>query len=94
MVSNPKRIQRERTKGWRMPQGAIYVGRPSKWGNTWKVDDIVADGGPRQYRPRCRVANPTSGVLMAALLTLWSRILQRVLDLLDVPHIDRDDEEW
>jgi hypothetical protein len=27
------RIQRQRTKGWRMPEGAVYVGRPSAWGN-------------------------------------------------------------
>jgi hypothetical protein len=32
-----KRIQRKRTKGWRMPEGAIYVGRPSRWGNIWYV---------------------------------------------------------
>ncbi len=37
----PKRIQRKRTKGWRMPEGAVYVGRPSKWGNPYypKMDD-------------------------------------------------------
>ena len=29
----PKRIQRKRTKGWRMPSGVVYVGRPTKWGN-------------------------------------------------------------
>lgn len=29
----PQRIQRKRTSGWRMPKGAVYVGRPSKWGN-------------------------------------------------------------
>lgn len=29
----PNRIQRKRTKGWRMPPGAVYCGRPSKWGN-------------------------------------------------------------
>ena len=29
----PVRIQRKRTKGWRMPEGAVYVGRPTKWGN-------------------------------------------------------------
>lgn len=29
----PRRIQRQRAKGWRMPEGAIYVGRPSRWGN-------------------------------------------------------------
>jgi len=33
----PKRIQRERTKGWRMPEGAVYVGRPTKWGNPFDV---------------------------------------------------------
>jgi hypothetical protein len=30
---SPVRIQRKRTKGWRMPEGAVYVGRPSRWGN-------------------------------------------------------------
>ena len=29
----PKRIQRKRTKGWRMPENTIYVGRPTIWGN-------------------------------------------------------------
>lgn len=29
----PKRIQRKRTKGWRMPPNTVYVGRGSKWGN-------------------------------------------------------------
>ncbi len=33
----PERIQRKRTKGWRMPEGAIYVGRPTKWGNPFVV---------------------------------------------------------
>ena len=34
-----KRIQRKRTKGWRMPEGAVYVGRPSRWGNQFRTDD-------------------------------------------------------
>lgn len=29
----PERIQRRRAPGWRMPEGAIYVGRPTWWGN-------------------------------------------------------------
>jgi hypothetical protein len=33
----PQRIQRKRSKGWRMPEGAVYVGRPSKWGNPWRA---------------------------------------------------------
>lgn len=37
----PKRIQRKRTKGWRMPEGAVYVGRPTKWGNTFDGTDAL-----------------------------------------------------
>lgn len=33
----PERIQRRRSKGWRMPEGAIYVGRPTKWGNPYTL---------------------------------------------------------
>lgn len=38
----PQRIQRKRTKGWRMPEGAIYVGRPTKWGNPYCIGDESA----------------------------------------------------
>ncbi len=34
---SPVRVQRKRVKGWRMPEGAVYVGRGSKWGNPYKV---------------------------------------------------------
>jgi len=33
----PQRIQRKRSKGWTMPAGAIYVGRPSHHGNKYRV---------------------------------------------------------
>jgi hypothetical protein len=33
----PKRIQRKRTKGWRMPPDTIYVGRGSRWGNPFTL---------------------------------------------------------
>ena len=36
-MSTPKRIQRKRTKGWKMPEGATYVGRPTRWGNPWAI---------------------------------------------------------
>ena len=35
----PERIQRKRTKGWRIPPNAIYVGRGTKWGNPFRVGD-------------------------------------------------------
>lgn len=46
----PKRVQLRRTKGWRKPEGAIVVARPSKWGNpfpaggAWMVWTAVALG--------------------------------------------------
>lgn len=33
----PRRFQRKRVKGWRMPEGAVYVGRGTKWGNPWRI---------------------------------------------------------
>lgn len=33
----PQRIQRRRTAGWRLPQGAVCVSRPSRWGNPWQA---------------------------------------------------------
>lgn len=33
----PQRIQRRRTAGWRMPEHAIYVGRPTRWGNPFQI---------------------------------------------------------
>ena len=40
----PKRIQRKRTKGWKMPPGAVSVTRPGKWGNPFKVG-VVSEFG-------------------------------------------------
>ncbi len=40
------RIQRRRTKGWRMPANSVYVGRGSVWGNPWR--ERAADGD-REY---------------------------------------------
>ena len=37
MTETPKRIQRKRTKGWKMPEGAVYVGRPTVFGNPFEV---------------------------------------------------------
>lgn len=61
----PQRSQRRRVKGWRMPEGAVYVGRGSKWGNPFRVYqcrccpvrrwDIIAEWGnlvnPRPLTP-------------------------------------------
>jgi hypothetical protein len=35
----PKRIQRKRTKDWKMPPNTVYVGRPTRWGNPYRVHE-------------------------------------------------------
>ena len=49
-----KRIQRKRTKGWRMPENAVYVGRPTRWGNPYKVGETAYfdPNFPKPTRPR------------------------------------------
>lgn len=36
-VSKPARIQRRRTKGWRAPEHSTYVGRPTRFGNPFRL---------------------------------------------------------
>lgn len=36
----PSRIQLRCTKGWRKPEGAIVVARPSKWGNPFRITKV------------------------------------------------------
>ena len=48
VIERPKRIQLRRTKGYRKPEDAVVVARPSRWGNPWRVHgritaDIVVD---------------------------------------------------
>ncbi len=49
-MDKPKRIQRKRTKGWKMPENTIYVGRPTKWGNPYKVEDFGLDRSIELFR--------------------------------------------
>ena len=51
MADRPIRVQRSRRKGWRMDEAAgnglcptVYVGRPSRWGNPWRVGDTFHEG--------------------------------------------------
>lgn len=53
---SPQRIQRKRTKGWRMPEGAVYVGRPTLYGNPFRPVEIqgkwiVLDDNDVDYEP-------------------------------------------
>jgi hypothetical protein len=45
----PKRIQRKRAKGWRMPRNTVYVGRPTKWANPFTIEDYGRLGAVNRY---------------------------------------------
>lgn len=36
----PRRIQLRRTRGWRKPEGAVVVARPTRWGNPYRIGDL------------------------------------------------------
>ena len=48
-----KRIQRKRTKGWKMPPNTVYVGRPTRWGNEYRPGDSGCNDKP--YTPKMAV---------------------------------------
>ncbi len=50
----PKRIQRKRTKGWRMPAGTIYVGRGTRFGNPFRLPVGSGAAGAREVVDRYR----------------------------------------
>ena len=46
-MSRPRRIQLRRTRGWRKPESAVVVARPSRWGNPFAIGDPhPGHGGP------------------------------------------------
>lgn len=61
----PKRIQRKRTKGWRMPGNTCYVGRPTRWGNPFPIGTKLSDV-PASYVSRCGYADWTEDVPITA----------------------------
>ena len=60
----PKRIQRKTTKGWRMPENTVYVGRGSKRGNKFRVGGyfMMGDIDPgHRFAMTCMEAIPEVG---------------------------------
>jgi hypothetical protein len=39
-MTAPARIQRLRAAGWRKPEGAVYVGRPTRYGNPYQLTRV------------------------------------------------------
>lgn len=63
------RVQRKRTKGWRMPEGAVYIGRPSRWGNPWKEGGMAhIDPCPSDTAPVCFTTTNAMAVALFRML--------------------------
>ncbi len=65
-MATPKRIQLRRTRGWRMPEGAIKVDRTTKWGNWYKVITVAS-----KYNDRYRSALPDPDALLVVQIDKW-----------------------
>jgi len=46
----PRRIQLSRAKGWRKPEGAVVVARPTRWGNPFLVAEHGRAEAVQLYR--------------------------------------------
>lgn len=43
----PTRIRLRRVKGWRKPEGAVVVARPTRWGNPFTLEHYRDDADPQ-----------------------------------------------
>lgn len=80
-MGEAKRIQRKRTKGWKMPPNTVSVTRPGKWGNPFIVDRdgdaahcvhlfrLMLTQGPRPMPPPTR--KQQSRYILHAKYCLW-----------------------
>lgn len=84
----PKRIQRKRSKGWRMPPDTVYVGRPGPWGNPFKliensvshtregIVELYAEVLERNETDRAKWVNVHIRELRGKNLACWCRLDQ------------------
>ncbi len=91
----PVRIQRKRQKGWKMPEGAVYVGRPTKWGNNFTVAEYGAELAVFNFRQRMRnlqlIAPERFAELRGKDLMCWCPLDQPchadvLLEIANAPH--------
>jgi hypothetical protein len=90
-MSAPKRIQLSRKKGYRKPEGAIVVARPSRWGNPVHV-------GATAY---CSVESDegyldglTIVVTPAIAVAMYRDLMQTRLEYPSWPDPHPDDDAW
>lgn len=81
-----KRVQRKRAKGWKAPEGAVYVGRGTRWGNPWRVT-----AGNDSVGGRCIVGNLESNLPFTAHYDRFAASQRAVAIYRD--HLERGDAQ-
>jgi len=85
----PKRIQLRRTKGWRKPEGAVNVARPTRWGNPFRPGPVWIE--PFQPTPDDSTPGVAVGSLvildLASVLALYR---QHIIGTFGAGHIGRE----
>jgi len=75
-----KRIQRKRTLGWRLPDNAIIVSRPTRWGNPFTLRDHTLEESLELYRGYIRGMIAADPLFLEALrgydLACWCPLSQ------------------
>lgn len=85
----PERIQLQRTAGWRKPEGAVVVSRPSRWGNPYIAGKTawagwyVADADEAVKMFRRDLAHALKGVRTPSFLSYFQTRWKTADDLRD-----------
>lgn len=75
----PKRIQLSRKKGWRKPEGAIVVARPSKWGTPNALSFYLEHGAEDEADARAMAVNDFRHALRSGDLPYTEKDVRREL---------------
>ena len=75
----PIRIQRRRTRGWKMPPNTVYVGRPTKWASPFRIGPHMTAAQTVQAYARWMETMPTLAAdacreLRGKNLACWCRL--------------------
>jgi len=95
-MAEPQRIQLSRSKGYRMPAGAVKVDRSTIWGNPFRVGESIGqddeDLWPYVARLPAVAGDPRRGPLYAPLTSLRIISAQFAVDMfscwfIEQPHL-------
>jgi|HubBroStandDraft_6_1064221.scaffolds.fasta_scaffold04948_10 hypothetical protein len=76
---SPRRVQRKRTKGWKMPPNTVYVGRPTRWRNPYRVGTCLigdAESAVMAFRANLPLGDAWLSPLRGKNLACWCSLDQ------------------